>query len=287
MKNTAETCQAMLDIGAMKAKQKLTNHLILAILAGVYIGFGAVLAIRITGNLNPAWGNVIKLLFGLSFPIGLMMVLIASASLFTGDVMYMSSSYLVKDIKKRTWLRYLTVSFIGNLIGSILLAYLIWQSKIMFDTGPDGSLPLAQEAVKIANSKTALPFWTAFVRGIICNWLVCLAIYMSLTVQDGLSKAILMWPPITAFVTLGMEHSVANMFFIPLGIFLGSSEVVIESGIVLSATWKTFFIDNLIPVTLGNIVGAAVFVSYPYLRVGEPRKFAEKLEAKIREKLDS
>jgi formate/nitrite transporter FocA (FNT family) len=88
---------------------------------------------------------------------------------------------------------------------------------------------------------------------------------MSLTSDDAISKAALMWPPITAFVALGMEHSVANMFFIPLGLMLGESSVLSEAGIALTATWKTFFINNLIPVTLGNVVGGALFVILPYM----------------------
>jgi formate/nitrite transporter FocA (FNT family) len=90
---------------------------------------------------------------------------------------------------------------------------------------------------------------------------------MSLSAQDCVSKAVLMWPPITTFVVLGMEHSVANMCFIPLGIFLGNSQELIGSGIQLTATWGSFFINNLIPVTLGNILGGALFVALPYLSV--------------------
>ncbi|MDR2461584.1 MAG: formate/nitrite transporter family protein [Deltaproteobacteria bacterium] len=267
MKTPAETIDTVLSIGMGKARQKFSSHIILSVLAGIYIGFGAVLALKVTGNLNPAWGNIIKLLFGLTFPVGLLMVLIAGASLFTGDVMYMTSSCAVKDTNLRTWFSYLTISYIGNLIGSIFLAFLVFQSKVLFDTGPDGSLPIISNAVSLANSKTSLTFLTAFLRGILCNWLVCLAIFMSLFAQDCVSKAVLMWPPITTFVVLGMEHSVANMCFIPLGIFLGKSSEVIGVGIQLTATWKTFFVNNLIPVTLGNIVGGALFVALPYLSV--------------------
>jgi formate/nitrite transporter len=266
-KNTGEIVESVLSIGLSKSKQKLSTHIILAIFAGIYIGFGAVLSIRVTGNLNPEWGNIIKLIFGLSFPVGLLMVLMAGASLFTGDVMYMTASYAEADASGITFLRYLSISFIGNFIGSVFLAILICQSKVLLDRTLDGSMPLAATAINLANAKCALPFFTAFVRGILCNWLVCLAIFMSLSSEDGVSKAVLMWPPITAFVALGMEHSVANMFFIPLGLFLGQSEEVVASGLVLSATWRTFLLNNLFPVTLGNIVGGALFVALPYLKV--------------------
>ncbi|MDR2406000.1 MAG: formate/nitrite transporter family protein [Deltaproteobacteria bacterium] len=263
-RNSSEIIQSVINIGTAKSQQSFRAHFILALLAGIYIGFGAVLSIRVTGNLNPEMGNLIKLLFGLLFPVGLLMVLMAGASLFTGDVMYMSASY-TEGGRASACGRYLTISYLGNFLGSIFLAFLIYLSKVLLDKGADGTLPLAATAVNLANGKCALPFLTAFVRGIVCNWLVCLAIFMSLSSDDGVSKAILMWPPITAFVALGMEHSVANMFFIPLGLFLGSSQEVIESGITLSASWGSFLIKNLIPVTLGNIVGGAFFVALPYL----------------------
>jgi formate/nitrite transporter len=267
IKTTSETVESVLSIGRTKSVQRLSSHVILGLLAGIYIGFGAVLAIKVTGNLDPGWGNITKLLFGLTFPVGLLMVIIAGASLFTGDVMYMTSSYAVSDVSGKTWVRYLAISYLFNFLGSVFLAFLVFHSKILMDAGPDGSLPLASTAVALANAKTSLPLLSAFLRGILCNWLVCLAIFMSLSAQDCVSKAVLMWPPITTFVVLGMEHSVANMCFIPLGIFLGNSPEVLESGIRLTATWGTFFINNLVPVTLGNIVGGALFVALPYLSV--------------------
>jgi formate/nitrite transporter len=270
-RNSGEIIQSVIAIGVGKSQQRFKSHFILAILAGIYIAFGAALSIRVTGNLNPEMGNLIKLIFGLLFPVGLLMVLMAGASLFTGDVMYMTGSYSDGGVGGSAFWRYLTISYLGNFLGSIFLAFLVFQSKVLLDKAADGTLPLAATAINLANAKCALPFVTAFVRGILCNWLVCLAIFMSLSSDDGVSKAILMWPPITAFVALGMEHSVANMFFIPLGIFLGSSPEALLSGLSLSATWGTFLVKNLIPVTLGNMVGGALFVALPYLWV-RPKK---------------
>ncbi|MDR2199078.1 MAG: formate/nitrite transporter family protein [Deltaproteobacteria bacterium] len=265
LKNAAETVEAVLSIGKKKTELDFGRHVVLAILAGVYIGFGAALALRVAGDMNPAWGNILNFTFGMLFPIGLLMVLIAGASLFTGDVMYLLTSYAGGRVRGAGVLKVLALSYLGNFLGSLFLAWLIFKSGAMMAPKGDGTYPLAAYAVNLANGKTALPFFTAFVRGVICNWLVCLAIFMSLAAQDGVSKTILMWPPIMAFVTLGMEHSVANMFFIPLGLFLGSFQAVAESGVKLSATWGTFLIDNLVPVTLGNIVGGAFFVGLAYL----------------------
>ncbi|MDR2404888.1 MAG: formate/nitrite transporter family protein [Deltaproteobacteria bacterium] len=268
MKNTAQTTQSLSQIALDKASYPLASHMILAFLAGVYIAFGAALAIKVTGNLSPDLGNLTKLIFGALFPVGLLMVLMAGASLFTGDVMYMGAGLIKREVGIRRCTSFLILSYVGNFVGSVFLAWLIFESGVLMDKS-GGSYPLAQSAVGIANLKCSLPFLEAFLRGILCNWLVCLAIFMSLTSETAVSKAVLMWPPITAFVALGMEHSVANMFFIPLGLFMGNSPEVIESGVTLTATCKTFLVDNLIPVTLGNIVGGIIFVSLPYVLVSK------------------
>jgi formate/nitrite transporter len=263
MRNTTQTFTAVLEAGKDKALYPISKHFILSLMAGAYIGFGAALSVKVTGNLSPDLGNLTKLIFGLLFPVGLLLVIMAGASLFTGELMYMSASSFKKETSLSKTLRFLCLSYIGNFIGSIVLAYLVYAAGVMMDAS--GSLyPVAETAVKLANSKTSLSFIEAFVRGILCNWLVCLAIFMSLTSDDAVSKAVLIWPPITAFVALGMEHSVANMFFIPLGIFLGHSQEVVLSGVKLTATYKSFLIDNLVPVTLGNIVGGVIFVTLPY-----------------------
>jgi formate/nitrite transporter len=186
--------------------------------------------------------------------------------------MYMSASWARRGAPLSRCIKVLAVSYIGNFIGSVFLAWLIFRSGVMLDRAPDGSLPLASYAAALADGKTALPFGTAFIRGVICNWLVCLAIFMSLTSSGGASKAALMWPPITAFVAMGMEHSVANMFFVPLGILIGGSREAAEAGIALASTWRAFLVDNLVPVTLGNIVGGAVFTAFPYLCAAGPGK---------------
>lgn len=262
-------------IGEKKPKMGLTANIIMAFLAGAYIGFGSLLAIKVAATIPvEIWGNLTRLIFGAVFPVGLLLVLVAGADLFTGNCMYLPSA--IKH-RKATWgglFRSWFVSYGGNFIGSVAVAFFLgYMSGILFTDGTDGlkgTLPLAEYAVKLANGKTALAFDVAFIRGIGCNWLVCLAIYVSLTASDGVSKVVLLWPPITAFVALGFEHSVANMTFIPLGIFLGTSDVYLASAsaslVPLTATWYDFFVTNLIPVTLGNIIGGWVFVSMFYYK---------------------
>jgi formate/nitrite transporter len=150
-------------------------------------------------------------------------------------------------------------------VGSILLAWLCYKGTILMD-GSSAGRPMADFAVNVANGKCNLSFGVAFYRGILCNWLVCLAIYMSLGASDGISKAVVMWPPITAFVAMGMEHSVANMTFLPLGIFIGSDPTYLATAgaVALTATWSKMFVVNLLPVVLGNFVGGGLFVAMFY-----------------------
>lgn len=270
IKTPAECMTTVCAIGGGKPKMSLINNLIMAFLAGCYIGFGSLLAIKTTGNLPvEIWGNFIRLAFGMVFPVGLLLVLVAGADLFTGNCMYLPSAVINKKTDCMGLTRSWVLSFLGNLIGSVFMAFVLGLlSGTFFTDAVNGAYPLAASAVSLANMKCNLPWDVAFVRAIGCNWLVCLAIYISLAAPDGVSKVALIWPPITAFVVLGFEHSVANMTFIPLGIFLGQSETYLSSAsaVTLTASWSGFFIKNLIPVTLGNIVGGMIFVSMLYYK---------------------
>ena len=271
IKTSAECMKTVCEIGGGKPKQNPVSNILLAFLAGAYIGLGSLLAIKTAGNIPVAtWGNITRLVFGGVFPVGLLLVLMAGADLFTGNCMYMPGAVLHKKAGWGGLASSWVISWVGNLLGGLAVAFFLgFLAGVLFDSAVDGSRPLAAYAVNLANAKCKLDFSTAFLRGIGCNWLVCLAIYMGLAVNDGASRVLAIWPPITAFVVLGFEHSVANMTFIPLGIFLGSSDVYLNNAVALpalTATWGAFFIDNLIPVTLGNIVGGAVFVAMIYYR---------------------
>jgi len=277
IKPSAECLQNVCAIGHGKPKVKLSNNLVLAFLAGAYIALGGLLAIKVAGNMPvEIWGNMTRLVFGGVFPVGLLLVLVAGADLFTGNCMYLPAAVLDKKTGLAGLLRSWVISFAGNFAGALFAAYFLgYLAGIYYDVQA-GSMPLAEYAVKLANGKCNLAFDVAFLRGVGCNWLVCLAIYMSLSAGDGVSKAVLIWPPITAFVALGFEHSVANMAFVPLGLFIGSSEIYLSQTAALApltATWSGFLIGNLIPVILGNIVGGCVFVSMLYWKAwGGPLK---------------
>ena len=208
------------------------------------------------------WGlGFTKILGGASFSVGLMLVVIAGAELFTGNNL-MVSSVMSREITFNTMLKRWGVVFLANFIGSILVALLFYFSGL-WKTG-DGALGVA--AVKIAYNKVVLSFSEALWRGIGCNWLVCLAVWMALASRQTIGKIFAIFFPIMAFVAIGFEHSVANMYFIPTGILLAfGAELPGLTGIDLSQLgWINFLWRNLLPVTIGNIIGGAVFVGMSY-----------------------
>jgi len=268
VKNSAEIVQTVIDVGVAKSKMTFANNILMGILAGAYIGFGSILAIKCAGNLPAGtWGSFPRIVFGGVFPVGLLLVLLAGADLFTGDCMFMPSALVNGKIGINKFFRILILSIIGNFLGSFLIAWLTFKGGLLEPVA-------ANYAVTVANGKAVLPFGVAFIRGIMCNWLVCLAIFVSLSATDGVSKAALMWPPIFAFVALGMEHSVANMTFMPLGILIGSSPSYIAAtgSVPLAVTWGSTFINNLVPVVLGNFIGGALFVCGIYYKTTNTKK---------------
>ena len=269
VKSSAETMVAICDSGLAKSKMTLVNNLILAFMAGAYIGFGGLFAIKVAAGMPlETWGTLQRLVFGGVFPVGLLLVILAGADLFTGDCMFMPSASWRHKIAMGKFFRILILAFIGNFVGSVIIALMGSYSGILSDPAS------STYAVNLANGKCALAFWPALVRGILCNWLVCLAIYVAIAASDGVSKMLLLWPPITAFVALGFEHSVANMTFIPLGIMLGSTDAYAAlSGVpALTASWSGLLVTNLIPVTLGNFIGGSVFVGLLYYKANNVKR---------------
>ncbi|MBW2246391.1 MAG: formate/nitrite transporter family protein [Deltaproteobacteria bacterium] len=245
--------------GMNKAKMSLEKTLLMGFLAGAFIAFGGFLAIMVGGGIpgikmtNP---GLQKFVFGGTFPVGLMLVVIAGSELFTGNTAISVPGVLTGRIKWLAWMRNMFLSYTGNLIGSLFVAFfLAYQTDLLV------SEPWLSFTIGISKLKVSQSFWVLFLKGIGCNWLVCLAIWLAVASEDVSGKILGIWFPIMAFVTLGFEHSVANMFFIPLGIFYGAD-----------VTWTQFFIVNLIPVTLGNIVGGSFFVGTIYWYVYEYEK---------------
>ena len=246
-----------------KTRESILRLTILGFFAGVYIGFGAQLAIMVTHDLAAFVGvGMSKLIGGAVFSVGLMFVVVAGAELFTGNNLIFLS-VLDRQVTVRKLLRNWTIVFFANLVGSLLLVLLMYWSDLW---KTDGGL-VGAKALSIANAKVNLTFLQAFARGILCNWLVCLAVWMAVSARAVAGKVFAVFFPITAFVASGFEHSVANMFFIPLGLALkGQTAIVTAAGLTDKLAHLTVggMAMNLIPVTLGNIVGGAFFVATLY-----------------------
>ena len=244
--------------GIDKANYSWKKTLTLGMLAGAYIAMGATLAVFVgygfpgISEQNPVFP---KLLSGLMFPVGLMLVIIAGAELFTGNNAMLIPGFMNGKIKWHTVLKNWALVFGSNFIGTIFFAYLL-----VHITGILSHAPWQESIIHTAVLKTTQPWHVIFLKGIGANWLVCLAVWLGLTAHTTTGKIAGIWWPLMAFVVLGYEHSIANMFYVPMGIFEGAP-----------VTWSAFFFNNLIPSALGNIVGGAVFVGgmywYTYIKL--------------------
>jgi formate/nitrite transporter len=259
-KTIAEAVASTVSVG--KATSPWLSVFVLGILAGAYIGFGGLLSTTVTFDLAAQVGvGLTKFLAGSAFSLGLILVVIAGAELFTGNNL-MVSSVMTKDISFNTMTKRWGLVYVANFIGSILLALVFYLSGL-WKTG-NGALGTA--AVGIAFTKVNLGFLEALIRGIGCNWLVCLAVWMSLASRQTIGKIFAIYFPIMGFVAIGFEHCIANMYFIPTGIFLHqwagiSAPAAFDPS---SLSWIGFLWKNLLPVTIGNIIGGAVFVGMSY-----------------------
>jgi formate/nitrite transporter len=259
-KTIAETVAQ--TVGVAKATSPWFTVFVLGILAGAYIGFGGLLSTTVTFDMAAKWGiGFSKILGGAAFSVGLMLVVIAGAELFTGNNL-MVSSVMSREITFGTMIKRWGIVFFANFIGSILVAMVFYFSGL-WKTG-DGALGAA--AVKVAFNKVTLTFSEALWRGIGCNWLVCLAVWMALAARQTIGKIFAIFFPIMAFVAIGFEHSVANMYFIPTAIFLmNGAGIAAPQGVDPGALgWISFLWNNLLPVTIGNIIGGVVFVGMSY-----------------------
>ena len=245
-KSKKDALSKIASIGGDKSKISLASFIILGFLAGAYIAFGGMLAEIVTSGMNYPVG-LKKFFFAAVFPLGLILTVLCSAELFTGSCLYMPVAFLDKKANFKDLLKNLVGSWIFNFIGALFIAFVIaYLSGIMT------SEPFSSTAITVASNKVDLNFLQALIRGIGCNWLVCLAIYIAISSEDIISKIVGIWFPIMAFVALGFEHSIANMFFIPLAMFLGAPITINQ------------LFTNLIPVTIGNIIGGALFVGMFY-----------------------
>lgn len=259
-KTIAETIAS--TVGVSKATSPWVSVFVLGILAGAYIGFGGLLSTCVSFDIANTMGiGFKKFMAGTAFTVGLILVVIAGAELFTGNNL-MISSVMTKKITFGTMSVRWAVVWFANLIGSLILVLIFYFSGLW----KTGNGALGASAVTIAYIKVNLSFVEALVRAIGCNWLVCLAVWMALAARQTVGKIFAIYFPIMAFVAIGFEHVVANMYFIPAGILLH-----IWAGIAAPAafdpaslSWISFLWKNMVPVTIGNIIGGAVFVGMSY-----------------------
>ncbi|HEX9862653.1 MAG TPA: formate/nitrite transporter family protein [Candidatus Bathyarchaeia archaeon] len=253
-----EIAQTICDVGCKKTKLQLGKMFILAVLAGAYIGFGAQLSTAVKVGLADVVGTgFANLVGGAVFSVGLMLVVVGGAELFTGNNLIS----LACCHGKAAWsglLKNWIVVYAGNFVGSVVLALIVFGGFYAFrDPGAMGTL-----ALNIANAKVNLSFAEAVFRGIACNWLVCLAVWLAASSKDTIGKIFSCFFPIMAFVAMGFEHSIANMYFIPMGIFIQDFAGVAGAGANLN--WMGFLGINLLPVTIGNVIGGVFFVAVLY-----------------------
>lgn len=266
----SEIADIAVNAGIKKANLSITNQFILGILAGAFIAFGSQVSnMAVHTIVNVSIG---KLISGLIFPAGLILVIAAGAELFTGNCL-MIFALLEKKITLPQLLRSWIVVYLGNLAGGIFTAFLIsWSGQLNYTGGLLGAFTIKAAAVKIS-----LPFFNAFVLGILCNWLVCLAVWTSYGAKDAAGKVLMIFFPIWLFVASGFEHIVANMYYISAGIIAKCNpsyvsraiELGISQNAVESLNWFSMFAKNLLPVTLGNILGGAVLVGFVYWFTGK------------------
>ena len=269
----AEMAQVAAETGAKKTHRTWDRVLVSAFLAGAYIAFGALVAITVSSGLDPAvWGTLPTLFMGAAFTLGLVLVLIAGSDLATGNMMLVPLSAMRGKITGSDVARNLTLVLLGNLVGALVVAYfLAVETGVVGHAGstePGTAALIYDRLAQIAAAKGLHEdAWQIFLRGVGCNWLVCLGVWIALAADSVGSKVLGMFFPIMAFVAMGFDHVVANMFFLPAAIFAG----------VPGLDWGDV-LRNWVFAFAGNLVGAVVFVAtsywYLYLRpdpASEPR----------------
>lgn len=241
-----QIAELTIETGVQKTKLPLTSVLILGFLGGAFISLGFLLDIRVIGNLPPEWGSLSTFLGAAVFPVGLVLIVLAGGELITGNIMSVSmAAYAKKITMKQLWNNWFWVT-LSNFVGALFVAYFFGHVVGLTETGP-----FLDKTVALAEGKLAESFGQTVISAIGANWLVCLAIWIAYGADDMTGKIIGIWFPIMAFVAIGFQHVVANMFLIPAAIFAGYF------------TWGDFA-SNIIPTFIGNVIGGAVFVGLAY-----------------------
>lgn len=262
----AEIVDIAIETGKAKAGSSFPRLLVLGFLAGAFITLAAAGSNTAAFNLlaDPRTFGMGKALAGSVFTAGLIMVVLTGTELFTGNVLILAA-VADRQVSLKDMLRNWLIVYLANFLGALTIALIIYFSGQL----SGGDSMLGAFTVKLAAGKLNLGFFKAFLLGILCNWLVCLAVWISFSISSPAGKIAGLFFPVWLFVISGFEHSVANMYFIPAGILAKGNEIfAARSGLSRQAldalNWGGFLTDNLIPVTLGNIVGGGVFVALAF-----------------------
>lgn len=262
-------------IGVAKATARTDRVFVLAVLAGSFIGLGAVFSTVVTSGTGVPLG-VNRLIGGLAFSLGLVLVVVGGAELFTGNTLIVMAT-ANRRVRVRALLQSWVVVYLGNLVGAVATALLVyWSGMYEGASGASGA-----RAIGIAATKTSLGFREAVLLGVLANALVCLAVWLSFSARSVIDKVVAVVFPVSAFVAAGFEHSIANMYFLPAGLFIKDwapasfwAATGTKAADYPTVTWRDAVVGNLLPVTLGNIIGGAVLVGlvywFVYLRGAEP-----------------
>lgn len=253
------------EIGEAKARLALPTMFTLGVLAGAFISFGAVFSTVATANTGVPFG-VNRLLGGLSFSLGLILVVVAGAELFTGNnlivMAWASRRITVRDVL-RNWI----VVYVGNLLGAAGIAVLVFASGHY----KSGNGAVAVRALDSGSTKASLTIVEALLLGVLANILVCLAVWLCFSARSVSDKALAIVFPITAFVAAGFEHSIANAYFVPEAMLIKQrasrtylDSIGVSDGAYPNLTWERFITHNLVPVTIGNVIGGALLVGIVY-----------------------
>ena len=261
------------DLGVIKSRTPFPSLFALSVLAGAFIGLGAMFSTITAAGSSVLPYGIARIIIGFSFCLGLILVIIGGAELFTGNNLIIMA-WASRKVSTRSLLKNWLVVYIGNFIGSIGTATLVFFTRqYSFNSGTVGVV-----ALNVAAGKTNLDFFQAIMLGILCNVLVCLAIWLSFSARSTTDRILAILFPVTAFVAASFEHSVANMYFVPYGLLIKYFDPAFVSSLasniagISELTLINFFMKNLLPVTIGNIIGGGGLVAAAYWFVYLSRK---------------
>lgn len=254
------------QVGVRKAHLDAVSTFALAVLAGAFIALGAIFATTVSAGGGALPFGIVRLVAGLAFSLGLILVIVGGAELFTGNTLIVMA-WASRKVSTRLVLRNWAIVYIGNFVGAVGTAFVVFAGGQY--TFGNGSVGLA--ALATGNAKAGLDFVPALALGMLCNALVCLAVWLTFSARTTTDRILAIVPPIAAFVAAGFEHSVANMFFIPVALLIRAfapasfwTEVGRTAADYPNLTMYDFLAGNLLPVTIGNIIGGALMVGIVY-----------------------